>query len=308
MVYLENFRFPGKCEEQFDLKIFSESRHYGNGFYLKNTYPFGLMSGIGLHSLDFEPITILYGGNGSGKSTALNIISNKLQIPRTAPYNTTKLMSNYLQLCDYESNISWAEEEIENIAQVSKMITSDDIFKYMLEKRRQAEKKIFKSQALISQFMAVRHPEHSQDYKKPTEINFETGEGVNEYADYNKMRKLSATKYLEQKLGVEQGFSNGETALMYLFEQIAERGLYILDEPENSMSCEYQMKLAEYLSLVAMGDSQLIIATHSPFLLSIPNAKIYNLDAAPATLSKWNELENMKHYFNLFEKHRDEFL
>ena len=84
--------------------------------------------------------------------------------------------------------------------------------------------------------------------------------------------------------------------------------VYILDEPENSMSCEYQMKLAEYLSLVAMGGSQLIIATHSPFLLSIPNAKIYNLDAAPATLSKWNELENMKHYFTLFEKHREAFL
>lgn len=226
--------------------------------------------------------------------------------PRTAPYNTTKWMKEYLELCNCESNISWTDDDEEK--NISKMITSDDIFKYMLEKRRQTEQKIFKSQELISQFMAVRHPEHNQNYKRPTEINFETGEGVNEYADYNKMRKLSASKFLEQKLGVEQGFSNGETALMYLFEQVSERGLYILDEPENSMSCEYQMKLAEYLSLVAMGGSQLIIATHSPFLLSIPNAKIYNLDAAPATLSKWNELENMKHYFNLFEKHRNEFL
>lgn len=150
MVYLENFRFPGIGSEETELQRFVTSRenkalkgerNYGVDFYMRSVYPFGLMSGIGLHSLDFEPITILYGGNGSGKSTALNIISNKLQIPRTAPYNTTKLMSNYLQLCDYESNISWAEEEIENIAQVSKMITSDDIFKYMLEKRRQAEKK-----------------------------------------------------------------------------------------------------------------------------------------------------------------------
>ncbi len=320
MVYLENFRFPGKCEEQFALKIFSESRHYGNEFYLKNTYPFGLMSGIGLHSLDFEPITILYGGNGSGKSTALNIISNKLQIPRTAPYNTTKWMKEYLRLCKYKTDLSWTGEEYDmtgkkqgkyNISEISKMITSDDIFKYMLEKRRQTEQKIFKSQALISQFMAVRHPEHNQkkDYTPPQKMNLETGEGVDEYVEYNKMRKLSASKFLEEKIGkIEDGFSNGETALMYLFEQITERGLYILDEPENSMSCEYQMKLAEYLSLVAMGGSQLIIATHSPFLLSIPNAKIYNLDAAPATLSKWNELENMKHYFNLFEKHRDEFL
>lgn len=323
MVYLENFRFPGIGSEEKELQKFSipmkdgGKKGYGEDFHSRNVYPFKVMSGIGLHSLDFEPITILYGGNGSGKSTALNIISNKLQIPRTAPYNTTKWMKEYLRLCKYKTDLSWTGEEYDmtgkkqgkyNISEISKMITSDDIFKYMLEKRRQTEQKIFKSQALISQFMAVRHPQ-KKDYTPPQKMNLETGEGVDEYVEYNKMRKLSATKYLEEKIGkTEDGFSNGETALMYLFEQIAERGLYILDEPENSMSCEYQMKLAEYLSLVAMGGSQLIIATHSPFLLSIPNAKIYNLDAAPATLSKWNELENMKHYFNLFEKHRDEFL
>lgn len=315
MVYLENFRFPGIGSEETELQEFSNpmseggKKGYGEDFHFRNVYPFKVMSGIGLHFLDFEPITILYGGNGSGKSTALNIISNKLQIPRTAPYNTTKWMKEYLKLCKYKTDLSWTGEEYDmtgkkqskyNISEISKMITSDDIFKYMLEKRRQTEQKIFKSQALVSQFI---------NYTPPQKMNFDTGEGVDEYIEYNKVRKLSASKFLEEKIGkIEDGFSNGETALMYLFEQIAERGLYILDEPENSMSCEYQMKLAEYLSLVAMGDSQLIIATHSPFLLSIPNAKIYNLDAAPATISKWNELENMKHYFNLFEKHRDEFL
>lgn len=315
MVYLENFRFPGIGSEETELQEFSNpmskggKKGYGEDFHFRNVYPFKVMSGIGLHFLDFEPITILYGGNGSGKSTALNIISNKLQIPRTAPYNTTKWMKEYLKLCKYKTDLSWTGEEYDmtgkkqskyNISEISKMITSDDIFKYMLEKRRQTEQKIFKSQALVSQFI---------NYTPPQKMNFDTGEGVDEYIEYNKVRKLSASKFLEEKIGkIEDGFSNGETALMYLFEQITERGLYILDEPENSMSCEYQMKLAEYLSLVAMGGSQLIIATHSPFLLSIPNAKIYNLDAAPATISKWNELENMKHYFNLFEKHRDEFL
>lgn len=35
-------------------------------------YPFGVLSSHHLSQLDFEPITILYGGNGSGNSTALN--------------------------------------------------------------------------------------------------------------------------------------------------------------------------------------------------------------------------------------------
>lgn len=34
-------------------------------------YPFKILSGNGFERIDFEPVTIFYGGNGSGKSTAL---------------------------------------------------------------------------------------------------------------------------------------------------------------------------------------------------------------------------------------------
>ena len=123
------------------------------------------------------------------------------------------------------------------------------------------------------------------------------------------MRESSYTQYLKKTIGeVEPSFSNGETGLMYLIEQIADPGLYLLDEPENSMSCETQLKLVEFIELSARAfNTQFIIATHSPFLLSIPNAKIYNLDTRPVTLSKWWELENMKHYFELFNKYQTEF-
>ena len=74
------------------------------------------------------------------------------------------------------------------------------------------------------------------------------------------------------------------------------------------MSCETQLKLVEFIELSARAyNTQFIIATHSPFLLSIPNAKIYNLDTRPVSLSKWWELENMKYYFELFNKYQAEF-
>ncbi len=38
---------------------------------------FKLLSKHDFKRIDFEPVTILYGGNGSGKSTALNVIAEK---------------------------------------------------------------------------------------------------------------------------------------------------------------------------------------------------------------------------------------
>ena len=143
----------------------------------------------------------------------------------------------------------------------------------------------------------------------PKSINLEDRRSVEEFNHFYTMRESSYTQYLKKTIGeIEPSFSNGETGLMYLIEQIADPGLYLLDEPENSMSCETQIKLVEFIELSARAfNTQFIIATHSPFLLSIPNAKIYNLDTRPVSLSKWWELENMKRYFQIFNKYQTEF-
>ena len=117
------------------------------------------------------------------------------------------------------------------------------------------------------------------------------------------------SKYLQQSLGeIERGFSNGETALMKLNEVLNKPGLYLLDEPENSMSCEFQMKLKAIIEYLARhGNCQFVISTHSPFLLSMENAKIYNLDHIPVSVCKWWELESMRHYYQLFEGAKEHF-
>ena len=89
---------------------------------------------------------------------------------------------------------------------------------------------------------------------------------------------------------------------MRIIRQIKE-GLYLLDEPENSLSAKWQSKLAEFIKMSADScDCQFIIATHSPFLLAIEGAKIYNLDEDYVTISKWHELESTKLYYDLFRK------
>ena len=318
MVYLETFYFPSVEEEEGELQEFFYSEEHRRpikpalNYIAEKVYPFSLLAHR-LTCLDFEPITILYGGNGSGKSTILNVISNKLNISREAPYNSSYLMEKYVKMCSFKTDLRYTGEDFDflemrnskyDIAEISKVITSDDIFKKMIEKRLKDEQKRFKSELLIK-----KKTKQKEEGFMPKSINLEDRGSVEEFNDFYTMRESSYTQYLKKTIGeVEPSFSNGETGLMYLIEQIADPGLYLLDEPENSMSCETQLKLVEFIELSARAfNTQFIIATHSPFLLSIPNAKIYNLDTRPVSLSKWWELENMKRYFQIFNKYQTEF-
>ena len=86
-------------------------------------------------------------------------------------------------------------------------------------------------------------------------------------------------------------------------------GLYLLDEPENSLSPENQLKLKRLIEdSVRYFGCQFIISTHSPFLLSMKGAKIYDMDENPVDLKRWTEVKNVKTYFEFFEEHRNEFI
>lgn len=89
---------------------------------------------------------------------------------------------------------------------------------------------------------------------------------------------------------------------------IKENALYLLDEPENSLSAALQMKLKSFLEDSArFYHCQFIISTHSPFLLSMQGAKIYDLDSDPIGVKPWTELENVKTYYGFFKSHEKEF-
>ena len=78
MVYLSNFQFP-HVEREYDFFLRQKRTCYDT------YYPFQILSKHNLTRLDFEPVTILYGGNGSGKTTALNVIAEKLGLERDMP-------------------------------------------------------------------------------------------------------------------------------------------------------------------------------------------------------------------------------
>lgn len=286
MVYLESFSFP-TFEEEDDFLF-----NYYDG--ILNQYPFKILSLKGLHSLDFEDITILYGGNGSGKSTALNAISGKLGLVRNSGYNKGNFFEEYCSLCDYDEGECIGKMLLREKAT---LITSDDIFKYMLDARCHDDFVNARRGRAIDEWQDLRR-------RKVKYVNFETGEGVEEVNRISQARRLTSTEYVKEYVGeIINPYSNGETGFMKFIDSIVPDRLYILDEPENSLSCELQMRLAEYIiESVRFYGCQFIIATHSPFLLAIDRAKVYNLDGNPATISKFWELPNMKLYYELFNK------
>ena len=118
MLYLKSFTFPTDGEE-FDVIINVREKCYSS------FYPFKILSQRGIEKIDFEPVTIFYGSNGSGKTTALNVIAEKLKLERSAVYNKSSFFNDYVDLCGYTSKGT-------AIPANSRIITSDDVFDFML--------------------------------------------------------------------------------------------------------------------------------------------------------------------------------
>lgn len=96
MVYLSHFDFPN-IEREYDFIMGLKRTCYDT------VYPFQTIFRHRLEILDFEPVTILYGGNGCGKTTVLNIISEKLGLVRDTLYNRSNFFEIYTGMCSCET-------------------------------------------------------------------------------------------------------------------------------------------------------------------------------------------------------------
>lgn len=78
--------------------------------------------------------------------------------------------------------------------------------------------------------------------------------------------------------------SHGESFMAVLAHKLHGGGLYLFDEPEAALSPTRQLSALVEIHRLVQAQSQFIIATHSPILLSYPNAKI--LQIGPAGLQE----------------------
>lgn len=295
-LYLESFALPIDREDD----LLREKAAYNGGMngYIDNPYPCGLFVQKQLYEIEFGRITIFYGGNGSGKSTLLNLIAQKLELNRISPFNSGEMFASYVENCAY--SVGYDEEGFRHrIPDGSRIITSDDIFDYMLTVRTNNDE--------IS--------ESKEDARKEwSHLKFGDTVKFHGFEDYEALRlqvlarrkSVSRRQFIRRTAGQEVELnSNGETALRYFEQKLKSHTLYCLDEPENSMSPKMQLELVAMLErLVQDAGCQFILATHSPFLLALHGARIYDLDATPTEVKDWWELENVKIYYDFFEKYR----
>lgn len=205
MLYLNTVKFPD--DEAESIFIAEIRRTCYDSFY-----PFLILSRNRFERIDFEPITILYGGNGSGKTTAMNVIAEKLNIKRDSNFNKSSFYSSYLEFCEVNAR---------KIPENSRIITSDDVFDYMLNIRN------------INDGIDMKREEMFEDYLDTKYSGFQ----MRSMTDYEQLKKANAVKSKTQSKFVRgrimdniREYSNGESAFHYFAEKIEENGLYILDE------------------------------------------------------------------------------
>lgn len=191
-------------------------------------YPFHLFIEKEFYNIQFDDVTIFYGDNGSGKSTLLNVITetinqDKKVIKRRDKLVKTEYFDMYINDCKY-----YVEN---NIPMGSKMICSEDIFQNILSKRKDNQKKNDDREDLKKQYIQYKYNPVNYNSLEDLSISVET-------------RKTTQSKFIKSRIEKnEREFSNGQTSLDFFDKELQDGNLYLLDEPENSLSPKFQLEL-----------------------------------------------------------------
>lgn len=288
----------GGIMQLFIEKLSLQSDDQESGFLINQhrtcyngVYPYKIFPKKGMKEVVFSPITIFYGGNGSGKTTLLNIIAEKTGVIRHSTFGGSAFFKNYVSGCSFQGATIPLDGQI---------LTSDDVFDYLLNVRYLNDGIDMRREELFEDYLSRKYAHHQlkslEDYENWKESYDAKSKSQSQFVKERLMRNVDM-------------YSNGESAMKYFVDHISENALYLLDEPENSLSIALQQELAQYISDSArFYGCQFILSTHSPILLSIENAVIYDLDSKPVAIRNWTELENVRRYFDFFEGHRNEFI
>jgi len=194
-------------------------------------------------------VTIFVGENGSGKSTILESIAYAINLPligghirSDAGFEAAKLLKPYLK-------IEWG---------------------------RQTSKGFFFRAEDFSDFLHAVERENQKISSDLRELRGQVDDAIIGQMSESMNYALRETR---KNYGSDmQAYSHGEAYLKILDTRIQDKGIYLLDEPEAALSPIKQLSLmALIMEILKGGNAQFIISTHSPILMGIPDARLYEI-------------------------------
>ncbi|MFI6174902.1 AAA family ATPase [Nonomuraea sp. NPDC051191] len=96
--------------------------------------------------------------------------------------------------------------------------------------------------------------------------------------------------------------SHGEGFFTVLERMVSGPGLYLMDEPEAALSFQSCLRLVALMNRVAGEGGQIICATHSPVLASLPGAQIIELNEDGIHPAAWESLQLVDHWRRFLAK------
>ena len=229
-----------------------------------------------------SPVTILVGDNGCGKSTLLEGLAYKLKLPliggqinENAGFEAAAILQPFLK-------IAWKRE-----TKLGFFFRAEDFSDFILGIEREKAKIV----AELSELKGT--------------VDDRIIDQLNESINY-RLRNMKGL-YGDNM----QAYSHGEAYLKILQTRIGNKGIFLLDEPEAALSPLKQLSLvALIVEIIKDKNAQFIIATHSPIVMGIPNATLYEIQEEGMQKVAYTEtdhyritktfLDNPEHYLRHF--------
>jgi predicted ATPase len=235
---------------------------------LPDAYPFNLavIRNLGVLQLD-SAVTCLVGENGSGKSTLVEGIGLAAELPVVGgqPADQDPTLKP-LDVFSRRLRLSWKRRTRRGF-----LFRAEDFFRFA---RRMAEE--------LKEMEALK-TEYSERFKdRPTARMLTTGSAGGQ------------ARGIESRYGRDlHNRSHGESFLDFFKSRFVPDGIYLMDEPEASLSPQRQLALLGMIKDMVEQGAQFIIATHAPILMACPGATIYNLDGQAPEKVEYDSLEHV---------------
>lgn len=232
-----------------------------------------------------QAVTILVGDNGCGKSTLLETIGLFMNLPLIGGYSKTSSSFEAARILKPFVDIEWRRS-----TQTGFFFRAEDFSDFLKSADRDRDR--------------IRNDISDLEGRVSEQTIKEMSNGSMNYGLNHMYREYGADM---------EGFSHGEAYLKILETRIGNKGVFLLDEPEAALSPLKQLSLIFLImQKLEQPHTQFIISTHSPLLMGIPHAVLYEIDAHAITRTPYDEtehyritkqfLQNPQYYLRLYEK------